>query len=64
VREADALDEADESWRRLRLSVDWPEEVPGRLLAMGGAVEILEPAEIRQRAITLARDLIERHSIS
>jgi predicted DNA-binding transcriptional regulator YafY len=64
VREADALDEADESWRRLRLSVDWPEEVPGRLLAMGGAVEILEPAEIRERAITLARDLIERHSVS
>jgi len=38
--------------------------VPGRLLAMGGAVEILEPAEIRERAITLARDLIERHSVS
>lgn len=64
VRDAEVLEEADEGWRRLRLTAEWPDEVPGRMLAMGGAVEILDPPEIRERAIALARDLIERHTVS
>lgn len=64
VREAQVLDEEKEGWRRLRLSVDWPEEVPGRMIALGGAVEIIEPVEIRDRAIALAHDLIQRHAVS
>jgi predicted DNA-binding transcriptional regulator YafY len=64
VRDAEALDEAEEGWRRLRLTVDWPEEVPGRMLALGGAVEIIDPPEIRERAIATARDLIARHEVS
>jgi predicted DNA-binding transcriptional regulator YafY len=63
VRDAELLDETD-GWRRLRLSIDWPEEVPGRLVALGGDVEILEPVQLRDRAVDLARGLIERHAVS
>jgi hypothetical protein len=38
--------------------------VPGRLVALGGAVEIIEPAEVRERAISLAHELIGRHALS
>ncbi len=66
VREATRLDDGSEAegWHRLRLAVDWPEEVPGRLMAMGGLVEILEPAAVRERAVDLARSLVERHAVS
>jgi predicted DNA-binding transcriptional regulator YafY len=63
LRRAERLDEPDaDGWYRLRLDVDWPDEVPGRLLAVGGALEILDPPEIRDRAIELARGAIERHA--
>lgn len=63
VRRAEEVDdEADTGWRRLRLSVDWPDEVPGRLIALGDSIEILEPAEMRERALALARGVIARHS--
>ena len=64
VRDAQELDEAEEGWRRLRLTVDWPEEVPGRMVALGGAVEIVDPPEIRERATAMSRDFIARHEIS
>lgn len=48
-------------WRRLRLWVDWPDEVPGRLMALGDRLEVVEPAEIRQRVIELANGVIARH---
>jgi predicted DNA-binding transcriptional regulator YafY len=63
LRRAERLDEPDpDGWYRLRLDVDWPDEVPGRLLAVGGALEILDPPAIRDRAIELARGAIERHA--
>ncbi len=64
LRDAEELpaDADPEGWRRLRLSVDWPDEVPGRLIALGSAVEILEPAEMRDRAVALAHDVIARHA--
>ena len=65
MREAVTLEAADadpDGWQRLRLNVDWPEEVPGRLVSLGGAAEILEPADVRNRAVELARRLIERHA--
>lgn len=65
LRRAERLeDTGDDGWYRLRMSVDWPEEVPGRLLAMGGSLEVLEPAEIRERALELARSAIDRHATS
>ncbi len=65
VREATRLDTGDDpdGWYRLRLSVDWPEEVPGRLVALGGAGEILEPTDVRDRAVELARLHLERHAV-
>lgn len=62
VRESERIDGAGAGWMRLRLMVDWPDEVPGRLMAMGGAIRILEPAEVRVRALELARELIDRHA--
>ena len=59
----DGAEEADADGRRLlQVTADWPDEVPGRLVALGGAVEILDPPGVRERALELARRLIERHA--
>ena len=34
--------------------MDWPREVAGRLLAMGSALEVLEPPELRTEIAELA----------
>jgi predicted DNA-binding transcriptional regulator YafY len=44
-------------WLRVRLLLDWPDEVPGRLLAMGADLEVLEPPEIRRRTDEMARSI-------
>jgi len=50
VERAQRLDERDpDGWLRLRMRLDWPDEVPGRLLAAGGIVEVLDPPEMRAR---------------
>jgi predicted DNA-binding transcriptional regulator YafY len=61
VRAAEEVSEPEAEWRRLRLWVDWPEEVPGRLLALGARLEVVEPAEVRERVVELARGVIARH---
>jgi predicted DNA-binding transcriptional regulator YafY len=62
VREAERLPADDpEGWIHLRVMADWPEEVPGRLIGLGSRAEILDPPEVRERAITLARRMLERH---
>ena len=43
---------------RVRMALDWPDEVPGRLLAMGADLEVLEPPEIRDRIIEMARAVV------
>lgn len=63
LRRAERLDVADaEGWYRLRVSADWPDEIPGKLLAVGDGIEILDPPEVRERALALARSAIERHA--
>jgi predicted DNA-binding transcriptional regulator YafY len=63
VEGAEVLDEPDpDGWTRLRLRVDWPEEAPGRLLGLGGDLEVLEPVEVRERLVELARGAITRHA--
>jgi predicted DNA-binding transcriptional regulator YafY len=59
---AATLHEPDaEGWTRLRLTMDWPDEVPGRLLGMGRDLEVLAPAEIRRGLIETARATLERY---
>lgn len=63
LRRAERLEWPDaEGWYRIRMTVDWPDEVPGRLVAMGGAIEIVEPAEVRERAVEIARRVVDRHA--
>jgi predicted DNA-binding transcriptional regulator YafY len=62
VREAEVLEEVDaEGWRRLRLRLDWPEEAAHRMLRAGPDVEVLDPAEVRERVIDLARRTVARY---
>jgi predicted DNA-binding transcriptional regulator YafY len=63
VRQAERIPAEDpEGWVHLRLTADWPEEVPGRLIMLGSRAEILDPPEVRERAILLARRMLERHA--
>lgn len=50
-----------DGWQRLRLSLDWPDEIPGLLLAAGGDVEVIEPYGIRGRLVELARGALSRY---
>jgi predicted DNA-binding transcriptional regulator YafY len=50
-----------DGWQRLRLRLDWPTEVPARLLSVGPYLEVLEPPEIRQRLIEIARATAARY---
>ena len=61
VRRAERLPSQDDEWRCLRLEIDWPDEAPARLLALGERVEIIEPVEMRERVIETARGVLARH---
>ena len=62
LAEAEIIEEPDpDGWTRLRLKVDWPEEAPGRLLGLGGDLEVLDPPHVRQRLVELASGAIARH---
>jgi len=64
VRAAETIPAADpEGWVHLRVTADWPDEVPSRLIALGSRAEILGPPEVRERALTLARRVLERHGV-
>ena len=64
VRQAETIPAEDpEGWVHLRVTADWPEEVPARLIGLGGRAEILDPPEVRERAIILARRMLERHGV-
>jgi predicted DNA-binding transcriptional regulator YafY len=59
-----AVEEPDpepDSWRRIRVTLDWPREVAGRLLALGGAIEVLEPPELRAEIAALAAETVARY---
>jgi len=62
VRAATRSDEVNpDGWQALRITIDWPAEVPGRLVALGDAVEVLAPAVIRQEVVQLAERSLARH---
>lgn len=54
------VEDAD-GWLHLRLHIPWPREVPGRMLAAGSGVEVLEPAEIRAAVVAAAERVIARY---
>jgi len=59
---AERLDEPDpDGWLHLRLKVSWPDEVATRLLAIGPSLEVLEPADVRDRVIATAGRVVERY---
>ena len=63
VGAAERLDRADpEGWLHLRIRLDWPHEVPERLLAVGSSIEVLEPAELRVRMADTAREVLRRYA--
>jgi predicted DNA-binding transcriptional regulator YafY len=53
-----------DGWTRLRLRMEWPEEAPRRLLAMAAYVEVLEPPELRERIIAMAREVLDRYGVA
>lgn len=62
MRGAEPLDGDDPAgWRHLRLSVDWPEEVPARLLGAGDAIEVVDPPEVRAQMRALAEAALRRY---
>jgi len=62
VRAAETLPVEDpDGWRHLRLSIDWPEEAPARLLAVGDGIEVLEPPNVRRRIGELAEAAAGRY---
>lgn len=64
VRAAERIGEDADGWRRLRLTVDWPEEVPGRLVALGDRLEVLEPPEVRDGVRAIAERVLSRYAVS
>lgn len=63
VRTATRLDESDpDGWERLRIEVDWPEEVPGRLVGAGDGIEVIGPPEIRRRMREIAEAASRRYA--
>jgi predicted DNA-binding transcriptional regulator YafY len=60
--DAQRLDVADpEGWEVWRFTMPWPDEVPGRMLAVGSSVEVLEPPDIRARVAATAARIVERY---
>lgn len=64
VRAAERIGPPDEDgWQRLRLEVDWPAEVPARLVAMGDRLEVLEPSEVRDSVVAIAERVVDRYRV-
>jgi predicted DNA-binding transcriptional regulator YafY len=59
------VDRADaEGWQTMRLRLDWPDDVHSQLLRMGAEIEVLEPADVRERMIGFARAVLARYDDS
>jgi predicted DNA-binding transcriptional regulator YafY len=66
VHDADRLDldGEEDGWIRLRLRMEWPEDAAARLVGMGADLEVLEPAELRDQVLELARGSLARHGVT
>jgi len=62
VAGAERVEEADHAGTvRLRIRLGYPDEVPGMLLAVGHNLEVLGPAEVRDKVVMLANRIAERY---
>jgi predicted DNA-binding transcriptional regulator YafY len=62
-RGAEAIDGEDpDGWTRLRIRLTYPHDAPARLMGLGRHLEVLAPADARQRVVALARGVLARHS--
>ncbi|TME32768.1 MAG: WYL domain-containing protein, partial [Chloroflexi bacterium] len=66
MRAAETLDAPDDpdGWTHIRLLIDWPEDAAARLVGMGPYMEVLEPVELRNQVLELARGSLARHGIT
>jgi predicted DNA-binding transcriptional regulator YafY len=51
-----------DGWTHLTLRLDWPDEVPAMLLAVSPHLEIIEPVEMRDRLVAIARATLARYA--
>lgn len=59
---AERIDEPDpDGWERIRLTLTWPDEVPGKLLSIGSSLEVLHPPELRDEVAATAGRILERY---
>jgi predicted DNA-binding transcriptional regulator YafY len=62
-RTGERLDADDpDGWTHLRIRLTYPHDAPARLLGLGAHLEVLAPAEARQRVVALARGVLARHA--
>lgn len=62
VAAADRISDPDpDGWIRMRLEVTWPDEAAGRMVALGRHVEVIDPPDMRERVVALARGALERY---
>lgn len=61
VDQAERGPEGADGWITLRLSLDWPREAARRLLAVGPDLEVLEPPEVRDEVVGLARAVVNAY---
>ena len=65
LRDAERLTPPDvdpDGWQVLCIRLDWPDEAPSRLLALGPLAEVLAPEDLRLQVAELSRQLSDRYS--
>ena len=61
---AERLDRPDpDGWQHMRLRLPWPEEAASRILRLGPDAEVLDPPEVRDEIVSLARRVLERYPV-
>jgi predicted DNA-binding transcriptional regulator YafY len=51
-----------DGWTHLRLRIDWPHEVPARLVGVGSGLEVLAPEDVRAKVQDTAARVLARYA--
>jgi len=66
IRQAERLSpvggQDPDGWQHLRLRMEWPNEVPARLLALGDRAEVLDPPDVQREMLRLAQQVAQRYA--